>query len=202
MTKPTIMAIETEYAGCLFRSRLEARWAVFFDALGIEWQYEPQGFDMDTFRYLPDFFLPHAVAPGRGTWVEVKGDRNNLDVGRLYAAALDLPASPCASADDRAIDGIRLLVLGDIPDRPKPHYALRTSDRRVGLTCAWQHFVFCVDGGIVSLGETLKTRLSGPPDTWPNLDLDPGHLVDPDSEAAYRAARSARFEFGRSGAQL
>jgi hypothetical protein len=29
-------AIETRYAGCLFRSRLEARWAVLFDHLGIE----------------------------------------------------------------------------------------------------------------------------------------------------------------------
>jgi len=36
----TITAIPTEYAGCTFRSRLEARWAVFFDAMRIEWQYE------------------------------------------------------------------------------------------------------------------------------------------------------------------
>ena len=39
--------IETEYAGCRFRSRLEARWAVFFDALGVRWEHEPQGFDID-----------------------------------------------------------------------------------------------------------------------------------------------------------
>ena len=32
----TIAAIETEYCGYRFRSRLEARWAVFLDALGIE----------------------------------------------------------------------------------------------------------------------------------------------------------------------
>jgi hypothetical protein len=38
--------IETRYAGCRFRSRLEARWAVFFDRLGIAWEYEPEGFEL------------------------------------------------------------------------------------------------------------------------------------------------------------
>lgn len=39
-------AIQTEYKGYLFRSRLEARWAVFFDACGIAWEYEPEGYDL------------------------------------------------------------------------------------------------------------------------------------------------------------
>jgi len=39
-----IKAIETVYNGYKFRSRLEARWAVFFDALGIEYEYEKEGF--------------------------------------------------------------------------------------------------------------------------------------------------------------
>jgi hypothetical protein len=52
-----IKAIETIYKGYRFRSRLEARWAVFFDALGIQWEYEPEGFDVDGERYLPDFFI-------------------------------------------------------------------------------------------------------------------------------------------------
>ena len=44
----------------LFRSRLEARWAVFFDAMGIEWEYEPEGIVLsDGTNYLPDFYLPH-----------------------------------------------------------------------------------------------------------------------------------------------
>ena len=42
----SIKAIETEYKGYRFRSRLEARWAVFFDALGLKWDYEPEGFDL------------------------------------------------------------------------------------------------------------------------------------------------------------
>lgn len=54
-----IKAIETEYAGYKFRSRLEARWAVFFDAMGIQWEYEPQGYVLsDGTKYLPDFYLP------------------------------------------------------------------------------------------------------------------------------------------------
>jgi len=61
-------AIETEYGGCLFRSRAEARHAVLFDALGVRWGYEVEGYDLDGEWYLPDFYLY-----GLGTWVEVKG---------------------------------------------------------------------------------------------------------------------------------
>jgi hypothetical protein len=39
-----IKAIETIYKGYRFRSRLEARWAVFFDALEIDWEYEKEGY--------------------------------------------------------------------------------------------------------------------------------------------------------------
>ena len=67
-------AIETEYKGYRFRSRLEARWAVFFDACGVRWEYEPEGFDLGNGQmYLPDFLL-HGVS-GRASgdlYVEVK----------------------------------------------------------------------------------------------------------------------------------
>ncbi len=39
-------AIETIYNGYEFRSRLEARWAVFFDTLGVKWEYEPEHYDL------------------------------------------------------------------------------------------------------------------------------------------------------------
>lgn len=54
-----IPAIPTSYAGRFFRSRLEARWAVFYDALGISWVYEPEGFALKAGWYLPDFYIPH-----------------------------------------------------------------------------------------------------------------------------------------------
>lgn len=64
-----ITAIPTSYKGCTFRSRLEARWAVFFDFLRIKWDYEPEGYVLeDGTPYLPDFHIPHL-----DVWIEVKG---------------------------------------------------------------------------------------------------------------------------------
>ncbi len=64
----TIAAIETVFRGYRFRSRLEARWAVFFETLGIDFDYEPEGFDLgETGYYLPDFYLP-----GLRLWLEIK----------------------------------------------------------------------------------------------------------------------------------
>lgn len=63
-------AIETFYDGYKFRSRLEARWAVFFKEIGWHYEYEPEGFVLeDGTPYLPDFNLPSIY-----TWVEVKPD--------------------------------------------------------------------------------------------------------------------------------
>lgn len=56
MKKDFLQPIETHYKGYKFRSRLEARWAVFFDALGLKWQYEIEGFKLSNGEYyLPDF---------------------------------------------------------------------------------------------------------------------------------------------------
>lgn len=77
-----VQPIETVYKGYRFRSRLEARWAVFFDALKLEWEYEPEGFELGKgIRYLPDFKVKY---PGRGTdeihynWFEVKPDIHSI----------------------------------------------------------------------------------------------------------------------------
>ena len=59
---------------------LEARWAVFFDALGVKWEYEKEGFELeDGTRYLPDFWLPE-----RGVWVEVKGEKKDGDTNKAW----------------------------------------------------------------------------------------------------------------------
>jgi hypothetical protein len=60
--------IETQYRGIIFRSRREARWAVFMDALGVKYEYEPEGFNFDGVCYLPDFWLPDLDC-----YVEIKG---------------------------------------------------------------------------------------------------------------------------------
>ncbi len=44
-------AIETIDADTVFRSRLQARWAAFFDRAGWPWLYEP----IDLDGYIPDF---------------------------------------------------------------------------------------------------------------------------------------------------
>jgi len=51
-------SINTLYNGNYFRSRLEARWAYFFDLIGMKYEYEQEGFEHKGQRYLPDFFLP------------------------------------------------------------------------------------------------------------------------------------------------
>lgn len=70
-----IRAIETRYKGYRMRSRLEARWGVYFDTLGVEWEYEPEGFDLgDAGLYLPDFYLRTV-----DMWAEVKAASLNDD---------------------------------------------------------------------------------------------------------------------------
>jgi hypothetical protein len=60
-----IAAIPTVYKGVQMRSRLEARWAAFFDLCGWQWEYEP--FDLNG--WIPDFMLRGAKT---NTLVEVK----------------------------------------------------------------------------------------------------------------------------------
>lgn len=69
-----LKAIETSYRGYAFRSRIEARWAIFFDTLGLKWDYEPEGYDLAGTYYLPDFWVPSLSA-----WVEIKGKRPSKD---------------------------------------------------------------------------------------------------------------------------
>lgn len=64
-TTPT-KGIPTRYAGHLFRSRLEARWAAMFDLLGWSWTYEP----FDCNGYIPDF----VIEGPKPLLVEVKPD--------------------------------------------------------------------------------------------------------------------------------
>lgn len=64
---PGGLTLQTRYAGKLFRSRTEARWAVFFETLHVHWEYEPEGFRLKGGPYLPDFF----VLPWR-TFFEIK----------------------------------------------------------------------------------------------------------------------------------
>lgn len=66
-----INSIKTFYNGVKFESKLEARWAIFFNFMDIEYQYEPEWDEVKAFgfrgHYKPDFYLP-----ALDYWVEVK----------------------------------------------------------------------------------------------------------------------------------
>lgn len=66
-------ALQSTYNGVTFRSRTEGRWAVFFEKVGLAWNYEPEGFSLLSGNYLPDFFLPEL-----NLWFEVKPDKTDL----------------------------------------------------------------------------------------------------------------------------
>ena len=100
---PEIKPIETFYKGYRFRSRLEARWAVFFDVAGIEYEYEPEGYKLsDGTLYLPDFYLP-----AFDTYVEVKRD---TEEGRKEVI------EKCNKAITWGGNIKQLVILSDIPE--------------------------------------------------------------------------------------
>lgn len=223
----TIRPIETHYAGCRFRSRLEARWAVFFDRLGTRWEYEPQGYRLGAGHksYLPDFWLPdlHLL-------VEVKGDPATLDLG-LLAECLSIrgvywvlilgpvptmaPGQvPTHSLLHREADFRRL---GDFTWADRPHEgdeelltnlaeaqeepvrgALRRVMRRAALTTLISPAVF-VEGTHIYPFPVAFPNLDTPADKALNPQPCDFAIVNPRIQAAYEAARSARFEHGESG---
>lgn len=218
----TIQAIETRYAGHHFRSRLEARWAVFLNTLGIRWEYEPQGYTVGPNKtpYLPDFYLPDLQ-----TVVEVKGDADRLD---LHLLADFLEGSRNANTllvlggipqEDRFATPTHLLLYRAFDIRPFPNtvgqineFGLaiekldpedrdavnRFTRRRGRPTIAMTQAAFFYGRGPVigplgfmpSLPNTDVIEPLSPP-AMPTLPY-------PKIQAAYEAARSARFEHGET----
>lgn len=213
----TVKAIETKYAGCRFRSRLEARWAVFFDAMGIEWEYEVEGFLVGPQRrpYLPDFWLP-----GERVWVEVKGSDEQLDIELLVDAAfldMGLPATGRVTEDfDREV---RLVVLGPLAKGKSPWTQPEQMFAEIKPP-AW--VLLCSNGEVIQTDGffeedgSLWTDDDGPilADStraiqWQTENIWGSSLsgftafpasADTLVNEAFQAACSARFEFGESGA--
>lgn len=77
--------IETVYKNYRMRSRLESRWAVFFDKMGLVWEYEKEGYELPSGNYLPDFWLADPQC-----WAEVKpvefNDKERAKAYDLYRA--------------------------------------------------------------------------------------------------------------------
>lgn len=204
-----IKAIETKWRGYRFRSRLEARWAVFFERIGAEWTYEPQGFEREgfeeeTLRYLPDF----RVKIGKSSyWVEVKGDKSWLKDNFEKIEALHdwggvLPGfHDCGNANNIE-DG--LLLLGDIPEPRFGVLFLPILGHRKGINLYWR--ALSPQNGMVTLDEIAAYHLGI---NFTEEILSGGNecadfaakiaetpRAFPEVYHALLAARSARFEHG------
>jgi len=175
-----IRAIETHWKGYRFRSRLEARWAVFFEAMGLRWDYEPEGFDLgEKGCYLPDFFLPQVHG---GVYVEIKH-------------AEYLPEAAERSRWGRMVNGTQrlLLVCNGVPEC-KPFRALRPGKPETGSERpTW------VSRSLVRVPDVCAwPRRPGPMPLYllgecgPTTDAWAAHYMAP----AVRASRAARFEHG------
>ena len=121
---------ETEYKGILFRSRLEARVALFFDKAGIEWVYEPDRVVNGDSEYNPDFYLPEL-----DDYVEVKGKRPGYEKEILKAREHLTWGG----------DIKRLVIISEIPDPTAPglpHFPCyyMSARRKDGIEEGWYFF--------------------------------------------------------------
>jgi len=200
-------AIETEYKGYLFRSRLEARWAVFFDAIGVEWRYETEGYEVGEHRYLPDFWLPASRA-----WVEVKGDKDGLRKDVVRMRAVLGPSSPLPGFAEGAAG---LILMHDVPEVAHRVTVLHPYLARASgvLERTWGFFAPTKGGCATFMADRYSSWLyvlfgkhttgeiqSADSSAW---SPEPWLLDTPGSftpiRDGYRAARQARFEHGANG---
>jgi hypothetical protein len=166
-----IAPIETRYKGYRFRSRLEARWAVFFDALKIQWEYEKQGFHLPSGDYLPDFWLPQV-----SMWAEVKAEPMTGIESRLCCELAAATGWPC-------------LKLIGVPEN-KGYWAVYPLQEGYDESLHGPFDVeFCLTnyhGYVTGEGRFYSS---------PGSEEDSRH---DDTELAVFAARSARFEHGET----
>lgn len=202
-TVTTIKPIETVAYGCRFRSKLEARFAVFLTELGVTWQYEPQGFHMPSGPYAPDFFLP--LLDG-GTWIEVKPYGPGSYFGWGVDSALGIPKVDDSRLDEFAdymqSEGQSFYVAHGIPsDQLMDGWAKYSAEGM--LEAPWDPFMWCICGcgktvGIEfdGRGDRIRCRHAG---CSRSPHGDKGYSHDhPRIRAAAAAARAARFEHGEA----
>lgn len=177
-----IKAIETYYNGYRFRSRLEARWAVFFDALQIRYEYEKEGFEFGSgLRYLPDFWLPDL-----GIWIEIKGERPT-EIEKKKAQELCSATSSLVYIFTDCYFPIARLICSKINKRTVMEEVLDSDiyqmyDWPNSYYQGWQTFMHYDFGqNQFRLGVLIESN-------------DYHSAMHPNLINAYQAARSARFE--------
>lgn len=174
--------IETNYDGHRFRSRTEARWAVFFNALGWRYQYEGEGVIVERTPYLPDFYLPEI-----DSFLEVKGTEPTeeeiqlcRDLQKASGKRVLLAIGP-PDGNGLLWFGRELWGEGDSDDRL---FSLEADRRDEGV-----FWLAALDGGLHSC--------IGGPGKQSNHDRYPGRYGK--IGEAYAAAKAARFEHGEKG---
>lgn len=191
-----IKPIETIYKGYRFRSRLEARWAVFFDACGIPYQYEPDGFYLKARQYLPDFYLPWWKC-----YVEIKpNEPEKINEGRQ-----------CCEDLFNGKDGIiTMLCIGDPMDDNIRVFCNEATDSSGGGPNEWK--VRFLEGGVWEDHGFTKHWIGIITDptrsdrTFFTRDWAPAEVTNgagmigfrSDFEDAKTKARQARFEHGET----
>jgi len=181
-------AIETKYKGYRFRSRTEAKWAVFFDNLNFRWEYEPEGFKLSTGAwYLPDFKF---VLPNDVVWfAEVKYAEHEQFEGEVIEKCRAL-----------AVDtGMKVILLNGLPE-PRIYNAMEPNFAKN----TFQGVFFQDYEPYIQIADKYwfaRTEFDSASGTN-RFDYDEdqlrksfGHLY----LEALTAARSARFEFGERG---
>jgi|SRR5665647_525543 len=189
MKKSVIKPIETHYSGYRFRSRLEARWAVYFDTMGIKYEYEKEGYNLgDSGCYLPDFWLPDV-----NIWAEVKpiafSGKETKKLKELSMKTLFPSVQLVGVPDVKAYDGFFPFEFDPYisdPDEFNP------DEFDPGLIRMLASGVYFLEFPVYI---HLWKHKSGITLSHANLPIEyaPGNL-----RHGVEAARSARFEFGES----
>lgn len=187
MTYSRARAITTRYQGFALRSRLEARWAVFLDHLGIKWDYEPEGFELGNgMRYLPDFWLPDW-----DMWLEIKPDAPD-DVSIEKATRLlnhtGKPVYISSGMPDR--NGVFLFHDDGHIVSSMPAFAYFTAERPL---------VLCFGAGH-GFPEHRCRKIDVHEMPYAEDRARDGARLQGRLRDAVHAARAARFEFGQEGA--
>ena len=186
--------VDTEYKGYLFRSRLEARWAIFFDACGVDWEYEPEGYDLgEGLCYVPTFLL-HGVDGrcGGDLFVDVKERMTDLDALKINRFA-SMGMTPDG---EYGKSSTAVLVVGRLPEGECAQDITNDICNRAydhggpGFPCEFNFETIDGDHFAAHPGINKKGRFELFGDDCNYLC----HQDDEATEKAYRRARQARFE--------
>lgn len=182
-----IKPIETYYNDNRFRSRLEARWAVFFDTLGIKYEYEPEGFKMsDGTLYLPDFYLPES-----NQFFEVKGIMTEVDMHKITQFIKD-SGRPCAI-------GYSDFTFEACDWWWDDGFELNRNKHESCLVCCSKCGKYYFAGIVGSYQCQCCGAYDGDHYFWISAYGDLSYMTDPVVEDAILTAKQARFEHGEKG---